>query len=55
MKSGRAPSYKAIALAILKNDVSMQSLGFSTSVSKYYYILKEMADEKECKQMELIL
>jgi len=27
-KSGRAPSYKAIAVAILKNDHNMHSLGF---------------------------
>lgn len=30
MQSGRAPSYKAIALAILRNDLHMYSLGFST-------------------------
>ncbi len=29
MQSGRAPSYKAIALAILKNDLHFYSLGFS--------------------------
>ncbi len=30
MQSSRAPSYKAIALAILRNDLQMYSLGFST-------------------------
>lgn len=30
MQSGRAPSYKAIALAILRNDLQMYVLGFST-------------------------
>lgn len=37
MDSGRAPSYKAIALAILNNDLSFHSLGFSrveTELSK---------------------
>ena len=28
MKSRRAPSYKAIALAILRNDLNLYSLGF---------------------------
>ena len=35
-----APSYKAICFAILKNDVSLKSLGFSPPASKYYYALK---------------
>ena len=30
MQSGRAPSYKAIALAILRNDLQLYSLWFST-------------------------
>lgn len=30
MQSGRAPSYKAIALAILRNDLQLYALGFST-------------------------
>ena len=30
MQSGRAPSYKAIAIALLKNDLHLYSLGFST-------------------------
>jgi len=29
MKSCRAPSYKAIALAILRNDHNLHALGFS--------------------------
>ena len=28
MRSGRAPSWKAIALAILRNDMNLTSLGF---------------------------
>lgn len=28
MKSGRAPSYKAIAIAILSNDIYFYSIGF---------------------------
>lgn len=37
-----APSYKSIALAILKNDHSLISLGYTPSKSKYYNILKYM-------------
>jgi len=55
LKSGRAPSHKAIALAILKNDVSMSSLGFAPKTSKYYYLLKEMNKKHECEQLELRL
>lgn len=35
-----APSYKAIALAILNNDLYLSSLGFSRPHSKFYNIIK---------------
>jgi predicted phosphoadenosine phosphosulfate sulfurtransferase len=35
-----APSYKAIAIAILKNDHSMQSLGFSPKKGPAYMAIK---------------
>lgn len=37
-----APSYKAIALAILKNDATLQTLGFSQEDSPWYIELKRM-------------
>lgn len=40
--SGRAPSYKAIAMAILRNDHSCKSLGLSGRHSQYYNDLKEL-------------
>jgi predicted phosphoadenosine phosphosulfate sulfurtransferase len=43
MDSHRVPSYKAIAIAILKNDLNFLSLGFEPKVSKYYEILKNNA------------
>ena len=52
--SGRVPSYKAIAIAILKNDASMQSLGFSGKVSSWYYVLKDSLNKEEKQQMELL-
>ena len=36
MNSGRVPSYKAIALAILKNDIGLIGLGFEAKESKFY-------------------
>lgn len=40
VSSGFAPSYKAICVAILKNDHSLSSLGFSPKPSEWYKILK---------------
>lgn len=40
MSRGLAPSYKAICFAILRNDHSMQSLGFTPPVSRWYGTLK---------------
>ena len=42
MAEGLAPSYKAICLAILKNDHSMTSLGFGRSKSRWYDELKRI-------------
>lgn len=41
-KLNKAPSYKAIALAILRNDLHLTSLGFSPPKSVYYSILKKI-------------
>lgn len=38
-----APSWRAIALALLKNDFSLLSLGFGVSPSEWYGILKRAA------------
>lgn len=40
------PSYKRIALAILKNDCQLKSLGFTPKKSKFYNILKKIEIEK---------
>lgn len=47
-----APSYRQIAIAILKNDHAMQSLGFSAQPSPWYIALKReelIARGKEIK------
>lgn len=40
MASNRVPSYKAIAMAVLRNESSMQSLGYAGNVSGWFYVLK---------------
>ena len=42
MQLGLAPSYKAVCIAILKNDHSMQSLGFTPRPSPWYTALKRI-------------
>jgi predicted phosphoadenosine phosphosulfate sulfurtransferase len=53
MKTQKVPSYKTIALAILKNDNTLQSLGFSVKDSEWYYKLKEIEFEKSNRQGKL--
>ena len=42
MKLNLAPSYKAIALALLRNDMNLESLGFTPKKSIFYSILKKI-------------
>lgn len=53
MLSGRAPSWKAVALAILKNDHKLQSLGFSCNRSDYAESLYRNSKIAESRQLEL--
>ena len=48
-KANRAPSYKAIAIAILKNDSSLKSLGFEGRHSHWCKILRN----KDHPQVEM--
>lgn len=41
MRLGLAPSYKAIAIAILRNDINLLSLGFAPRHSDWYDFLKK--------------
>lgn len=50
--SMRVPSYKAIALAILQNDLALYSLGFQPVVSHWYRAVKKYS-EPEPDQKEL--
>jgi len=45
MQLNLAPSYQAICNAILKNDHSLKSLGFTPAISKYYMALKKIEIE----------
>lgn len=42
LKDRLAPSYKAIAMSILKSDLQFVSLGFAAKVSSWYGELKRM-------------
>ena len=53
IQSGRVPSYKAITLAILKNDLTLKSLGFEGNKSKYYDILKNEKKLNDSDQMRM--
>lgn len=39
---GLVPSYRRICMAILKNDVSLKTLGFTPKYSNYYSMLKRI-------------
>lgn len=39
---GLAPSYRAIAECILKNDISLHGLGFERKTSKWYSVFKRI-------------
>ncbi len=53
-KSGRAPNYKMIALAILKNDYSLKTLGLDVGISEYYIALRLLDNESKNMQMKLL-
>lgn len=48
----KAPSYKAICLAILTNDMAMKSLGFTPKPSPYYSELKRIEIAERNRQDE---
>jgi len=45
-KSMRVPSYKAIAMAILRNDLNFHSIGFDQKQSDYYFQLKAIHNKQ---------
>lgn len=51
--SHRVPSYKAIAILLLKNDLKLTGLGFSGTHSKWADILKSEIARKESDQLDL--
>lgn len=49
-----APSWKAIAIAILKNDMQMTSLGYQATESEWYGVLKQIElGKKPLRQLRL--
>ena len=55
--SSMVPSYKRICIAIMKNDVNLESLGYSRPVCKAYSELKRIEisqrHSKHAKQLSL--
>ena len=49
----KAPSYKAICLAILNNDHALKTLGFTPEKSKYYHALKRIEISSRNNQLKL--
>jgi predicted phosphoadenosine phosphosulfate sulfurtransferase len=49
MKLGLAPSYKAIAICLLQNDLNLYGLGFSKKVSQWYSAYKKVEIEQRNK------
>jgi len=52
--SGRAPSYKAIAVAILKNDLHLKGLGFSVDESDLCRELRQIKKDRDSLQLKLL-
>lgn len=50
-KTNLVPSYKMIAKAILSNDISLKSLGYTPKKSKWYSILKKIEVENNGKKI----
>jgi len=51
----KVPSYKAIVRAIIKNDITLKTLGFTQSKCKSYHELKRIELEKRNKPTQLKL
>lgn len=49
MRLNLAPSHKAIALAVLKNDHALSSLGYTQPVSPWYNVIKKIEIEARTK------
>lgn len=52
-KAMRAPSYKAIAMAILRNDHNLHSIGFSERKSETVNMLLQMDRKQKDKNYDL--
>lgn len=56
-KTGRAPSYKSIAICILKNDLKLNGLGFNKESESWadnmYWDKRRLNYNKECGQIDI--
>lgn len=49
----RVPSYKAIAIAILQNDLALYTLGFQPVISHWYREIKKLTSDDKENQIEM--
>ena len=49
---GKVPSYRQICRAILKNDVSLSSLGYAREASEAYSAIKRVELAERAKKLE---
>jgi predicted phosphoadenosine phosphosulfate sulfurtransferase len=54
-QKNNVPSYRKVCLSILKNDVSLKTLGFTGKHSKYYDSYKKIELEQRNKYKQLKL
>lgn len=52
--TSRAPSYKAIAMCILRNDLHLRGLGFDNEESELCLVLRDEMKKKTDRQIRLI-
>lgn len=52
-KTGRVPSYKAIAKCILNNDLMLRNIGFSEDEGLLAKILRKEKNKTKTKQLDL--
>ncbi len=50
MELNKVPSYKQVCIAILKNDITLKSLGLTPKKSIYYSILKKIEIDNRSKK-----
>ena len=54
LNSGRVPSWKAVAMCILRNDLQLRGLGFHGKITPWAKALADEAERNESDQLRLL-